>query len=69
MHRIWMISATAFLLSLGAAHAQEWPAQPITPVVPFAAGGGIDVSVRIQAQHMSETLGQTIVTCEIDRPG
>jgi tripartite-type tricarboxylate transporter receptor subunit TctC len=61
MHRIWMISASAFLLSLGAAHAQEWPAQPITPVVPFAAGGGIDVSVRIQAQHMSETLGQTIV--------
>jgi tripartite-type tricarboxylate transporter receptor subunit TctC len=61
MHRIWMISASAFLLSLGAAHAQEWPARPITLVVPFAAGGGIDVSVRIQAQHMSETLGQTIV--------
>jgi tripartite-type tricarboxylate transporter receptor subunit TctC len=30
-------------------------------VVPFAAGGGIDVSVRIQAQRMSELLGQSIV--------
>jgi tripartite-type tricarboxylate transporter receptor subunit TctC len=62
MHRTWTISAAAFLLSLAtAAHGDEWPTRPITLVVPFAAGGGIDVSVRIQAQHMGETLGQTIV--------
>jgi tripartite-type tricarboxylate transporter receptor subunit TctC len=61
MQRTWTISAAAFLLSLTAAHAQEWPTRPITLVVPFAAGGGIDVSVRIQAQHLGETLGQTIV--------
>ena len=30
-------------------------------VVPFAAGGGVDVSARIQAQGMSERLGQPIV--------
>ena len=30
-------------------------------MVPFAAGGGIDTSARIQAQHMSELLGQPIV--------
>jgi tripartite-type tricarboxylate transporter receptor subunit TctC len=29
--------------------------------VPFAAGGGVDVSARIQAQRMSELLGQAIV--------
>jgi tripartite-type tricarboxylate transporter receptor subunit TctC len=33
----------------------------MTLVVPFAPGGGIDVSVRIQAQHMSEILGQSII--------
>jgi tripartite-type tricarboxylate transporter receptor subunit TctC len=56
------IVASALLVTLtGAAHAQDWPTRPITLVVPFAPGGGIDVSVRIQAQHMSETLGQTIV--------
>jgi tripartite-type tricarboxylate transporter receptor subunit TctC len=41
--------------------AQDWPARPITLVVPFAAGGGVDVSARIQAQRMGELLGQQIV--------
>ena len=50
------------LAPLGTAAAQEWPTHPITLIVPFAAGGGLDVSVRIQAQRMSELLGQTIVT-------
>jgi tripartite-type tricarboxylate transporter receptor subunit TctC len=45
----------------GAAAAQAWPARPITLVVPFAPGGGIDASARIQAQHIGELLGQAIV--------
>jgi len=54
--------ASAFLIALaGAAHAQDWPNRPITLVVPFAAGGGVDVSVRIQAQYIGEALGQSIV--------
>ncbi|MFL5041280.1 MAG: Bug family tripartite tricarboxylate transporter substrate binding protein [Xanthobacteraceae bacterium] len=54
--------ATAFLVAFAAAaHAEEWPTRPITLVVPFAAGGGVDVSARLQAQHMGELLGQTIV--------
>jgi tripartite-type tricarboxylate transporter receptor subunit TctC len=44
-----------------AAFAQDYPTRPITLVVPFAAGGGVDVSARIQAQRMSEFLGQAIV--------
>jgi len=42
-------------------HAQDWPTRPITLIVPFAAGGGVDVSARIQAQGMSELLGQPII--------
>src|SRR5579862_525430 len=45
----------------GAAAAQDWPTRPLTLIVPFAAGGGVDVSARIQAQKMSELLGQSIV--------
>jgi tripartite-type tricarboxylate transporter receptor subunit TctC len=45
----------------GVAMPQAWPARPITLVVPFAPGGGIDASARIQAQHIGELLGQSIV--------
>jgi tripartite-type tricarboxylate transporter receptor subunit TctC len=56
------IVASALLLAwTGAAAAQDWPTRPITLVVPFAPGGGLDVSVRIQAQYMGEALGQTFV--------
>jgi tripartite-type tricarboxylate transporter receptor subunit TctC len=43
------------------AAAQEWPTRPITLVVPFSPGGGIDASARLQALHMSELLHQPIV--------
>jgi len=62
-----MIKTTAAAMLAGTlalpagAQAQEWPSRPITLVVPFNAGGGIDVSARIQAQHMSELLGQSII--------
>jgi len=49
------------MILAGPAIAQDWPARPITLVVPFNAGGGIDVSARIQAQRMSEILGQSII--------
>jgi tripartite-type tricarboxylate transporter receptor subunit TctC len=54
----------AAIVSMALAHgaaAQDWPTRPITLVVPFAAGGGVDVSARIQAQRMGELLGQSIV--------
>jgi hypothetical protein len=60
MHR--MMIAAAMVMALGAhGAAQDWPARPITLVVPFAAGGGVDVSARIQAQRMDELLGQSVV--------
>jgi tripartite-type tricarboxylate transporter receptor subunit TctC len=51
------------LALLGAAPAagQDYPARPITLVVPYAAGGGNDVMARIVAERMSRTLGQQIV--------
>jgi tripartite-type tricarboxylate transporter receptor subunit TctC len=45
----------------GPAAAQEWPTRPITLIVPFGPGGGVDASARIQALHMGELLGQTII--------
>jgi tripartite-type tricarboxylate transporter receptor subunit TctC len=70
MIRTRLHAVVATLLGMTAmASAQEWPTRPITLIVPFAAGGGLDVSVRIQAQRMSELLGQTIITENIGAAG
>ena len=57
----WMLGAVAVAALTAPAPAQDWPTRPITLVVPFAAGGGVDSSARIQALAMGEILGQTIV--------
>ncbi|MEO7402479.1 MAG: tripartite tricarboxylate transporter substrate binding protein [Burkholderiales bacterium] len=49
-------------IAAGTAQAQAWPTKPITLVIPFAPGGGVDASARIQAQRIGELLGQTIVS-------
>ena len=53
----------AIILAMAAApaSAQDYPARPITIIVPFAAGGPTDVIARIVADNMSKTLGQTIL--------
>jgi putative tricarboxylic transport membrane protein len=57
-----MTAAAAMMIAFaGPAAAQDWPTRPITLIVPFAPGGGIDTSARIQALRMGELLGQTIV--------
>jgi tripartite-type tricarboxylate transporter receptor subunit TctC len=43
------------------ARAQYYPTRPITLVVPFAAGGGADVVLRIMVERMRTFLGQTII--------
>ncbi len=62
MSAIRFFAAVALVVMLGAqASAQDWPTRPMTLVVPFAAGGGVDVSARIQAQKMGELLGRSLI--------
>ena len=41
--------------------AQDYPNRPVTLVVPYAAGGGLDVFARQLAQRLSERLGKPFV--------
>ena len=53
--------AAAFLAGIACTSAADYPAHPITLVVPYTAGGGNDVIARIGAERMSANLGQPIV--------
>lgn len=41
--------------------AQDWPQRPVTVVVPFPPGGGIDTVARIVMQRVAEQIGQPVV--------
>ena len=51
----------ASLMSAGAVAAQDYPQRPIRMVIPFPAGGSIDLVGRAIATNWSTTLGQQIV--------
>ena len=60
MKKQWkgMLLAAA-LCSFGTAHAQEAP--PLRIIVPFAAGGTVDMLARAMSQEMNKVMGRTIV--------
>ncbi len=45
----------------GLAIAQQYPSRTITFVVPYAAGGNVDISARILQAAIGDSLGQSIV--------
>jgi len=63
-----LLSLFAALLAVPAAQAAErYPSRPVRFVVPYAPGGGSEITARVIGQKLYESLGQTFV---IDtRPG
>ncbi len=57
------VATLAVAAAAGTAHAQTaWPAaKPITLIVPFSAGGSVDVTARLVAQKLGERLKQSVV--------
>jgi len=43
------------------AAAQDYPNQTVKIIVPFTAGGGVDVAARIIAPKLGEELGQSVI--------
>src|ERR1700684_415922 len=52
---------TFFIAAAFAAAAADYPARPITLIVPYPPGGGNDVIARLVAAKMSTSLGRQIV--------
>ena len=54
--------AAVLALCAGASHAQpQYPNKPIRMIVPYAAGGAADITARVIAHKMSESLGVPVV--------
>lgn len=57
--RAALVLCVAMATSL--AHAAEYPDRPIRIVVPYPAGGGGDMIVRLIGQELARRLGQTVL--------
>ena len=57
---LWAI-AVLLLSPAGAPRADDYPSRPITLVVPFAPGGGVDQMARLMAGKLEQRLGKSFV--------
>ena len=69
MQTISAMALAAVATAATAASAQDlsFPVRPIRVIVPFAPGGGLDISTRLIGQKLTEKWGQNIVVDS--RPG
>jgi tripartite-type tricarboxylate transporter receptor subunit TctC len=61
MVRVLSTFAVAFLLAAASAFAQTYPAKTVRVIVPFAPGGGSDITARQFSAKLTEALGQQFV--------
>ena len=67
-----LVAAAALAItwgSIASTQAQDYPARAITIVVPYAAGGPFDATIRILSEHMRTSLGQAIVIENVSGAG
>jgi tripartite-type tricarboxylate transporter receptor subunit TctC len=55
------VGAALLCVQVSPAAAQDYPVRPITMIVPYPAGGGVDVMGRLIGQKLSVALGQQVV--------
>lgn len=62
-----ILSGIVLSLPLSTAGAADFPSKPVTLVVPWPAGGGSDILMRMIAQKASDELSQPVVV--VNQPG
>ena len=61
MHRPIHLTFAIAVLSIACAHAQVYPQRPIRIVVNVTAGGGVDTTARVVAQHLNTVFKQPFI--------
>jgi tripartite-type tricarboxylate transporter receptor subunit TctC len=67
MKTIVILLGAALSAFTGSAAAQQYPSKPVRLIVPFAPGGGTDITARAVAQKLTEAWGQPVIAD--NRPG
>ena len=67
MRYLGLVLGAILALGIAPATAQTFPTKPVTLVVPYAAGGNVDVSTRILQAGIGGALGQPVIV--ENRPG
>lgn len=62
--RLLVGSLLLFAVTIGNSWAQPYPNRPIRVVIPYPAGAGIDIALRIMSQPLSEALGGQPIVVE-----
>jgi len=63
----WLLGSMLLAALAAPSSAQQFPSKPITLVVPYAAGGNVDISARVLQAGIDDALGQPIII--ENRPG
>ncbi len=69
MMKTVLSAAAALLVMTGMASAQKYPSRNIEVIIPFAAGGGVDLIGRSVAASLAEQLGQSVIVQNRDGAG
>jgi len=57
----FMAVASTILITAGVSVAADYPARPVTLVVPYPPGGGVDAMARVVAAKLSDALHQQFI--------
>jgi len=66
-HLLKGLGTLALLLTIGTAHAKDYPTQTVSVVVPFGAGGTTTTLARLMADKLSQEMDATFIV--ENRPG
>ena len=69
MRNLIIAAMLAFCASLTPVHADTFPSRPITLIVPYPPGGSTDVTARIMADKMGQSLGQAVIVENVGGAG
>ena len=57
----WLIALITVVAIAAPAHAQTFPSKTIRIIVPYPAGGSIDLTARVIAKNLQDSVGQPVI--------